>query len=1656
MATAEELRKQFGIPKIVDAFTPFTELMRQTFNAPKPSASTPLTDELRRIMNVPGPKLSPFLEDVKEMTTEKVHELAAAGDKAATKQTKIVADWFKGKLQVSPADWAEGVKETAVGSVHLAGKLAQELNAGIFRIGKSAAKSAGMKVTEPEVVGSDLDQTRAQTMFETLTREGRHPAIKERQVGDSYVYDVVATPKQGTIGRILTELEGDITGYKGGVSTYQSVFRDVEKWASENKATPIEAKNFAGFAVLGLLFADSPFGAPGKTGVHLSKEAIEELAKANADDAVEEILRRENPDMPDDIVDFLTPSMRAADTPQEVTAVLRLTNKAAAQAAPTVIEESATVNPKTIGKELSTAERAVSKISDDLKELVVEARKFKSSGEFIEDMTRTRYSRLISDRELEAFNKTGQLPPSTTGFTRLINPGEIGKIKSVGPSKRHLVTFTDDIEKLRDDPLRTGGGNETQTQIRGPINAPFIERIIENPKRIYEEATKAPAAPKQAIAAKITAPSDYKPSTNLIRNVAEISDEYEMLKLMEREFPKLPEKVRDKLVSKLVRLRRATDIEGYLKTADRMSREPSTLSPKQKKILDDTLPKSVSEVMDDSEKVRYIQNISRKIDDEETAVLAANEYNRIMEAADQGVINRYNELTFQKSMLEDVISQDHAAQLWTRYYRYYKDRNPNDPTVSLEDIMQRAQKKVRENRHFTEGKSKLKKERKLTPNEELAWRLDTEIEYLGYGTFDEAQEAVNRYAQMRSQVKEIEQELREMKPIFQGATLLRGLVDEIPVISTKSTAVIDEVANTADIRSTYQDIAGLNAGFRDVYRNFRRFFGSRYDDIKKAVLDPFDRAKGSYADEIIRQGDALEDEIVERFGIKRGSKDSARVQIYGEAPDTATAGKKGDARTKAQIEEELVAELGRARAAEIMEASVWFRKKYNDFIDELNSVRSKMYPSNPEKLIAYRQDYFRHFQELGDDFRSAVANFFDTPSGIKPELVGISEQTKPKSKFLAFAEERKGIETEVDAVGGFVDYVPMFAYAKHIDPHISAFRYLRRKLAEKAPTRGQELPLLDDLTGQPLPGGERFKHRGIDNFLGFLDDFANDLAGKTNPLDRFVQKRIPGGRATMRLIDLINNRIKANQILGNLGVVVAQVASVPLTISRTGRHSVTGMKRTLATLMAGASGKDIGPISQSTFLKERYLQSLKDRFPVEFSNKPVTATIDTGRKTLAWMLRVSDHVAAMFAWHSNYAKYMAEHSRMTGGSEILDETFSAEAAIKYADDESREILGGRGIGEVPLDQKSRLFQIVAPFQLEVGNFWHAMDDRTREYYKGAGNREWQAIVTVLLANYMFNEASEQIRGSRVVYDPVNALIEGSIDLVEETKTGDPVTGGVKLLGRQVGEFLSNLPVGQTIAATLVPEQVRQELFGNQNPTRFGEVPLAVQTVQRVGEGAYNLLTGTGDPGSSFTKALMNSLAIILPYGSRQLEKSFKGLEGMITGTVETVAGDLSYVVKPTIENWVRASLFGAAATSEARQYFEERSDLFQRVERQDKQRNQQQLTAEADWAELKRIRAKDGDATANELWKEMSAKDRTLASRIADIKKDEEAGLDGNDRLVKMLGVENGERAKYIAGQMQKMKTTEEKNEYYKYLAERNLISKKVFAQLKYLLAQTP
>ncbi len=1107
-----------------------------------------------------------------------------------------------------------------------------------------------------------------------------------------------------------------------------------------------------------------------------------------------------------------------------------------------------------------------------------------------------------------------------------------------------------------------------------------VEPLAEETKKIPPEISPDIEKPEVKISApEVPAGSDV----NLIKTISEEKMPGPIADLLESQYKNISRRTLDFFAKRLSKLKGTKDITGFLNTLARMNRSIKNDAaiqtyktveewPIQTKDLDrqkegsatspatgahlEVLPPTLGELLSKRETSSYFELLTRNLKDPETAVLASQEYDKMWQAVNGRAVIKYEELAIEKEILEEAQSQNNAKEL----IKYFAGKKVGD--YSLNELFRSAQGTQRKAR-----------------------RLDEIVTGLDFQDIDHAQQRLDEYISVRESLKHIKDEMRRLAPDVKASKLFHEILNEMPVVSDKGVlASVNDLANPEDIRNVYKDISGFKKEAMDPPRIFEDFFRSRYPQFKETIQDPFDASKGDMVDEINKLGTELEEGVTKKFKINRGSKDAQRIRMYGEGKLNA---------------QQLVNDVGEARAREIVAADAWFKDWYGRLLKEANTVLAEIYPNNPEKLIPEHSNYYRHLRDESalNDTLSAIKNMFDTPAGIDPELAGLSEFTKPRMKFLSFAKRRLGETTDTDAIEGALDYIASFSYLKHISPNIGKFRYLRRRLAEASPT-----------PGDPMEFGKG-QEKGINNFLVFLDNFANNLAGKSHPLDRWISDTIPGGRRAMRIINMANSRVKANTVLANAASALAQLANIPAGLASAKIYSLHGARKTLASIFM--KNPDI---AKSNFMKERTMKSLGERFKQSWADHPVKRGSSEAKSMAVWLMRTMDGIGSHFIWNSHYEKALAQ---------------GIDNPTKYADDMTRKLVAGRGIGEVPLGQQAKIFQLISPFTVEVGTLWWIMRDFVKK-------KDFAALVILAIASWLFNEFSERAKGNRVVFDPINSLMEGSSMLAGED---DKLRGATKFLGRQAGEVLSNVPLGQTIAGQIPDSTVeaitnfltagkgkmdKQELFGQGNPGRFGSGFLVWKAIQ--------------DPIFGF----------LLPFGGNQFKKTKEGIEAYLSGEVRSKDDKLNVTVEKTVGNLIKAILFGKNATDEANKFFDEREHLFQLLDKQTASREQTAIDAENKWAEIKKIGKEQGKVEAEKTLKEISKTNPVLAKKIVDVIKAERAGLDGTDRLIKMLGVENGERAKYIYETMQDFKTAKEKTTYLQELKEKKLLSAKVYAQL--------
>lgn len=658
----------------------------------------------------------------------------------------------------------------------------------------------------------------------------------------------------------------------------------------------------------------------------------------------------------------------------------------------------------------------------------------------------------------------------------------------------------------------------------------------------------------------------------------------------------------------------------------------------------------------------------------------------------------------------------------------------------------------------------------------------------------------------------------------------------------------------------YNKLNSFDHHTRDVYRNLQHALGQQTAD---KYLNMLDDAKKENLDMQQFWLKWLEDEVIKKYNIKRGSKSSKLVQMFGEQKIT-------------------LAELQQRAPKDwqnIVDADKAFRFAYDKLIDDVNATRLQIHgldvrikdinqdpnltaaekkqqvddlvnqATNEGKLVPKRSDYYRHFKDNGALY--SYKNIYDTVSKIGDLTEEFKNITNSKilTSFVSFAKKRMGNKTKYDAVAGFLDYIPAASYAVKIDPMIKPFREL----------------------GEFIKQDSQIRNIDVGNLADYLDEFADDLANVRQNLPDKAVNSIESFKLVLSAAHLVTNMVKRNLLVGNLGTVLVQGSNLANAFGYTKQYALVGIYKTFNEFFNKNALSN-----QSTYLRERGFakeyRRLDDRIlmqPLNFAN---------------WLMETADMTTAKIIWNSAYAQGKAK--------KVAD-------PMRYADDIARKSTAGRGVGEMPFINKGKLFNIVAPFQYDVAN--------TLQVYRdiGINKKDVLGLASLMIAAYISNEILKVIRGSGGQLDLINAFKEAS------KKDLTPVQRG----GRVLGELLSNIPLGQTVAAFdgifpkyggktdilgfSVPTLSREELFGSADPTRFGEDMLLFNALKQP------------------------QYFVLPPFGGAQIRKTQEAITVLAKGKSEEDGQTRFLLDKSNPWRNLNTALFGIYTSPEGRRYLKE-------------------------------------------------------------------------------------------------------------------------------------
>lgn len=406
---------------------------------------------------------------------------------------------------------------------------------------------------------------------------------------------------------------------------------------------------------------------------------------------------------------------------------------------------------------------------------------------------------------------------------------------------------------------------------------------------------------------------------------------------------------------------------------------------------------------------------------------------------------------------------------------------------------------------------------------------------------------------------------------------------------------------------------------------------------------------------------------------------------------------------------------------------------------------------------------------------------------------------------------------------------------------------------------------------------------------------------------------------------------------------------------------------------------------------------LTRRFPI----KSIMPTkFDRLQDTLSFIFKVTDEFKSKLAVASKYY-------------EGLNDGLSKGDAMAAADKYAGRIVGDYSIGNRPNLMSAHTTKLLAQFQLGVNDGLSVLMHDIPHWEKGNKWKIAARLVQFAIFSYLFNQVYTRMRGSGKGLDPIDAGLTAA-GLNDEGQGQD---------------FLHRLALAGNDLAGELPFT---SIF-------TGGLPLSTaigQPLQQLAQGNY--------------KGMLGSLATDFASpigGGEQVKKTVAGIQAYNAGQTTTAKGEKNQTVAKTPTNLIKGAVFGPTAFQGAKTTTNETTNLIGMLNSPNASITKQ---AEDLYAKYKAM----DPAAATDAFNKMATLNPALAKRVAEVAKDDQLGITLNERLIKQLGVANGQRAQYIYQKIMALPDAASRTALWNDYANKKIISAQVASQIEALLAK--
>jgi len=408
---------------------------------------------------------------------------------------------------------------------------------------------------------------------------------------------------------------------------------------------------------------------------------------------------------------------------------------------------------------------------------------------------------------------------------------------------------------------------------------------------------------------------------------------------------------------------------------------------------------------------------------------------------------------------------------------------------------------------------------------------------------------------------------------------------------------------------------------------------------------------------------------------------------------------------------------------------------------------------------------------------------------------------------------------------------------------------------------------------------------GLTQFVGFVQEHANRLAGKTDPFQRVVNDTEPSkmrkfadatGRALMKQAAL-------SKIVGNMNSVVAQTASLPALFSTTNPKALI----------------------QAFKLKNRKaILQKSDALALRYADDNLTddTKFEKTMKTAGIPMEVVERGVIEYTFLAKY-------------NQAINNGLSDADAVRYAERFINDTVTLR-------DQISTPRAYNRLWSASFLQFTREVTQQNRYVWNQMTNKQRVALAVNTAIAY---SAIEALTGNKPGVDPLGTLIEIVGDWLsggDDDDKDNSVQAKLERTAQKVaGQAVTASPIATAMVNAATTKDDRKKLFGKEsNLGRYdGTIPVVdlprklIDTKGKLDEAAKAREDGDDDKAEAKTKDAMYNILGQLPAGS-QLKKTIQGIAAAHSGEVKDGNGETKVEFeKDNPFNLVQGALFGKNA-----------------------------------------------------------------------------------------------------------------------------------------------